>query len=366
MPAKHLSFLTLLLSIHPHPQAQMTTVQLRDVDSGLTSPAGNYRWLNVADQAYSPWYQTNYNYTKAAVAVTIDTSSQPVRGVLVATNLKPDFAYQLKLAGTPGTAANERLALAGRYWQEEWNGTQWANGSNLNDKGTGYFPSPNDLTYLARREVVAPTSPTGRRYRYTGYLVLDYFVTDSEGNATQEFLIDSCYHVLWKTSQNGRGAQDGPLKTVVFDPSPARPAYGVDYPQATVSIFGEWERLPVGGLQLRPGDYSCQVILTEESFHGSGGTLAGGWAAAMGGDATFRVAPRIQMVAVAGDRLSLAITDCYVGFTNTLERLWQVGAIGTWQSVFTFVSVSPSTNWSDSIIAPSSASFYRVRSEALP
>lgn len=366
MPTKYVLFLTLLLGVNPQPKAQTTTVQLRDVDSGLTSPAGNYRWLNVADQAYSPSYRTNFNYTKANVVVSLNTSSQPVRGVLVATNLKPDFAYQLKLTGTPGTVTSERIALVGRYWQEEWNGSQWANGSNLNDKGTGYSPSPNDLAYLARRDVADPTSPTGRHYRYTGYLVLDYFITDSDGNASLNFRVDSCYHVLWKTSQNGHGAQDGPLRTTTFDPLPTQPAYGVNYPQETVSIFGEWERLPVGGLQLRPGDYPCQIILTEESFHGSGGALAGGWAAAMGGDVSFRVAPRIQMAALAGDRLLLTITDCYVGFTNTLERSGQVGATGTWQSVFTFVNVSPSTNWSDSISAPPSTSFYRVRSEALP
>jgi hypothetical protein len=121
---------------------------------------------------------------------------------------------------------------------------------------------------------------------------LDYFITDSEGNAVLNFQIDSSYHVLWKTSQNTRGPQDGPFRTVAFDPSPTQPAYGADYPKQTVGIFGEWERLPVGGIQLRPGDYACQIILTEESFHGSGGALAGGWAAAMGAEVWFQAAPR--------------------------------------------------------------------------
>ena len=38
-----------------------------------------------------------------------------------------------------------------------------------------------------------------------------------------------------------------------------------------------------------PGNYTADFILTEESFHGSG--LAGGWAAAMGGEATWLVTP---------------------------------------------------------------------------
>ena len=59
--------------------------------------------------------------------------------------------------------------------------------------------------------------------------------------------------------------------------------------KATVSIFGEWERLPVDGIFLQPGDYIAELILTEESFHGSGGTFAGNWAAAMGTDIEFSV-----------------------------------------------------------------------------
>ena len=57
-------------------------------------------------------------------------------------------------------------------------------------------------------------------------------------------------------------------------------AYDVDYAEASVTVFGEWERLPVGGVTLPTGLYEADFVLTEESFHGSG--LAGGWAAAMG------------------------------------------------------------------------------------
>ena len=48
-----------------------------------------------------------------------------------------------------------------------------------------------------------------------------------------------------------------------------------------MSIFGEWERLPVDGIFLPEGDYGATLVLTEESFHGSGGTYAGFWAGAM-------------------------------------------------------------------------------------
>lgn len=268
-----------------------TTIYLEDIDSGLTSPAGNYRWLDVANQVYSMDYLNSYNYTQACVMVTYDESGNTLRGTLTATNLKPNFAYQLKLVS--GTPANERIGLAGRWWQEEWDGSNWANGHNLNNKGDGSSPNPNDNTYFARRDIADASSPTGLKYRYTGYLVFDYFITDEAGNAILDFETDSSYHVLWKTSQRTQTGDDGPQKSSTFDADLSL-AYndtgGDDYISKTVSIFGEWERLPVGGIFLQPGNYDdVQMILTEESFHGGGGMYAGGWASAMGADIPFSI-----------------------------------------------------------------------------
>jgi len=226
-----------------------------------------------------------------AVCVGVGAPAAGATVMLAAANLKPNFAYQLKLVGVPGTASNEGIGLAGRWWQEEWNGSEWAGGSNLNNKGDGSAPNPNDLVYFARRDVSDPTSPTGLHYRYTGYLVLDYFITDALGDAAVTFEADSSYHVLWKTSQRAPTGQDGPVVTTTFDPDPSMPAYDMDYGVSTVGVFGEWERLPVGGVFLRRGAYACGVILTEESFHGSGGALSGNWAAAMGGEVGFTVVP---------------------------------------------------------------------------
>ena len=150
--------------------------------------SANYRWLDVADQLYSASYRTDYNYTQATVSVTYDYAGSTFQGRLNATNLKPNFAYQLKLVGDPGTPANERIGLAGRWWQEEWNGSAWANGQNLNNKGTGSSPNPNDTVYSSRRDVTDLTSPTELHYRYTGYLVFEYFITDQLGNATLDFV----------------------------------------------------------------------------------------------------------------------------------------------------------------------------------
>jgi hypothetical protein len=271
---------------------------LADIDSGLTSPTGDYRWLDVGDQLYSESYRNSYNYTQATVSVTYHCGGPTFQGRLTANNLKPNFAYQVKLVGYPGTPANERIGLAGRWWQEEWNGSAWTNGQNLNNKGDGYSPSPNDDIYLDRRDDADSSSPTGLHSRYTGYLVFDYFIADPNGNAILDFEADSSYHVLWKTSQRAQTGSDGPLHSSTFDadPSPSS-AYDVDYPPITVSIFGEWERLPVGGVFPQPGTYLAQIILTEESFHGSGRTYAGNWAGAMGADIEFTVAED----ALAGD-----------------------------------------------------------------
>jgi len=262
-------------------------IYLEDLDSGLTSPTGEYRWLDVANQLYSAIYRDNYNYTQANVSITYDTQGIILAGILQAVNLKPNFAYQLKLVGTPGTSSNEQIGLAGRWWQEEWNGTSWTNGQNLNDKGNGSSPNPNDLVYFSRRNITDATSPTNLHYKYIGYLLFYYFITDEQGNATVLFETGSCYHVLWKTTQRSHTEDDGPLQTATFTATTTSPAYDTNYPEQTIDIFGEWERLPIGSVPLLQGEYTAQLILTEESFHGDGGQYAGNWAGAMGGTVQF-------------------------------------------------------------------------------
>jgi len=267
----------------------MQTVILEDIDSGTTSPTGQYRWLDVADQPYAEIYRDDYNYTEAYVQIDYSTDTTALYGTLYGTNLKPNFAYQLKLVGTAGIQCNESIGLTGRWWQEEWNGSAWVNGRNLNNKGDGTSPNPNDLVYFERRDINDPTSPTGKHYRYTAYLVFGYFITDSNGNVTFDFKANNSYHVLWKTSQRTHTSNDGPIKTTTFEVMLPHFAYDTQYPQTTVDIFGEWERLPIGGVTLPAGIYETSFILTEESFHGSGGAYAGGWAGAMGAAAGFTI-----------------------------------------------------------------------------
>ena len=264
-------------------------VALEDVNSGTTSPTGQYRWLDVNDQVYAEEYRTTYNYTQASVEVTYSIDANTLHGVLSATNLKPNFAYQFKLVGTADTNANEHIGLTGRWWQEEWNGTAWANGQNLNNKGDGSSPNPNDEVYFDRRDIIDITSPTGKHYRYTGYLVFDYFITDSLGDAMLNFRCDSSYHVLWKTSQRTHTSNDGPIKEAIFSTDPCSAAYDTANGLSIVDIFGEWERLPVGQVRLPLGEYEAEFVLTEESFHNCSSEFGGCWAAAMAGPCDFSI-----------------------------------------------------------------------------
>lgn len=265
------------------------TVNLAKIDSGTTSPTGQYRWRDVADYYYAESYRNTYDYDQAIVQIDFATDSNALFGTLNASNLKPNFAYQLKLVGTPGTMSNEQVGLAGRWWQEEWNGTDWANGQNLNNKGNGTSPNPNDLLYFERVLVNDPDSPTGRHYRFTGYLVFDYFITDDKGNAVFDFVTNSSYHVLWKTSQRTHTSNDGPVKSITFDPDPNSPAYDTDYGVYTFAIFGEWERLPIEGILLFDGSYDVSFLLTEESFHSCSVEYSGCWAGAMSGSSYFTI-----------------------------------------------------------------------------
>ena len=95
---------------------------------------GRFRAFSSCDAAFRPRrnsssgtdnsssYRNSYNYTQASVTLTYDENNETFHGLLNATNLKPNFAYQVKLSGISGTPSNEQIGLAGRWWQEEWNG----------------------------------------------------------------------------------------------------------------------------------------------------------------------------------------------------------------------------------------------------
>lgn len=269
------------------------TVALRD---GGSSSA--LRWLDVADQPYSAAFQAGFDYGNAGVAARVEfqDEAEVFAGTLTVAGLKPNFAYQIKIEGTPGGRTdNEWIGHAGRFWQEQWLGDRWGAGMNLNvqpDPNPAFnYPglNPNDLIYLSRRDLVDSTGHP--LYRYTGYLVLGYFITDAHGDATVPFRQTNSYHVLWKTQQRARDVlRDGPLVEARLEAAGSYLpfAYAAAGAETTVGLFGEWERQPRDGVMLPSGDYPVKFILTEECFH-SGLALGGGYAKAMEGEIAFRL-----------------------------------------------------------------------------
>lgn len=200
--------------------------------------------------------------------------------------------------------SNALIGWHGRWWQETWNGVAWSSGANLNNKGSangglGQWPSPNDVVYVERRDIPEPTSPTGRLYRYMAYRPFEYFITDHAGDAEFDFRVDSTYHVLFKTTQRTPDSYDGRILTCTYSVDPALdPAYDTPLAETRVQVFGEWERLPIGHVPLLPGVYDCDIMLTEESFHGTDGAFSGSWAPAVRARIAFRIlaAPTILKI----------------------------------------------------------------------
>lgn len=263
-----------------------TTVLSLDYDPGWPWP-GNQRWKDIAGNMYAGTPDTaiatkadyvgdpegsgiGTDYAGASVTVDWSVAGQRLTGTITGTNLKPNFAYQLKLEGFGSGDTNTTLGELGR-----WSGTAYAS---------------------------------------TGYLPFGYIVTDSAGNVSTSFVTDSSYHVLMRDSTSTGttgtygfgtpGVNDGPVIWSDFDPDTGSSWYDVDYGPAHVGVYGQREpgkALP-GELLLPFGSYECKFVLTEESFHDTSGTFhpgwgiwsgapAGSWASPFKGDICFEVTP---------------------------------------------------------------------------
>ena len=239
---KRLVFMLAIAIVFIPTMARPGGVSLQPVDDVTTRPDTPYRWMDIADFLYASGYQEFFNYGQPAVMLSYCDISPTFEGILVASGLKPNFAYQVKLVGKPtqvwGTDgddwANEQIGDAGRWWRKQ--------------------PNPgnaNDADYEAHKD-----EPS---YIYEGYLLFDFFVTSEQGNANVTFSADSSFHVLWAThdsTNDGTGhrdstADDGPVKYFALTASTAThpDAYATDYGSALVGIYAEWEpnrALPAG------------------------------------------------------------------------------------------------------------------------
>lgn len=240
---------------------------LRPLELGPYPPAGQYyRYRDILDHQYvfSPGDGSCMGCYDPPASVTLQIASGPadtLEGTLIATNLRPHFAYQVKLEGTPQKPypwssadladprnwANKQIGSVGRWWCDT----------------CGWNVTDSEL----RRH---------RGHWILGYVLFDFFITDINGNAEQPIHLDSSFHVLWRTDQRTPTSNDGPPREHVVTWSSE--VYGPSsFPDTLASVYAEWEpsRPLPGQVTLLAGQYQCRLLLTEESFHNVPPELAG-------------------------------------------------------------------------------------------
>ncbi|MFW6163547.1 MAG: hypothetical protein ACODAJ_12320 [Planctomycetota bacterium] len=203
-------------------------------------------------------------------------SGPTFEGTLTAARLKPTFAYQLKLNGRPALLfgdegddqANERLGYAGRWWARQ---------TRLDDGAVVRQWRSSDEEYQGWK--ARGFQDAEHRVVFEGYLLFDYLVTDADGAARLDIALDSSFHVLFRTDQREPRPHDSPPTAHTVVARADSPWYDADLPPQTVELYAEWEptRALPGQCRLPPGDYRCQLFLTEESFH-ERSLDAGSWA----------------------------------------------------------------------------------------
>lgn len=248
----------------PCPEA---TEQLGDAPNVTTWPPAPYRWKDIGTNVYAQSYKDTYFYDDAVVTVTYAPCEQiTFAGHLSAANLKPNFAYQIKLVGKPtglwgaegDDLTNEMLGFTGRWWRTQPN-----------------THNSNDADYIANHD-----NPD---YIFEGYLVLDFFLSNPDGTIEIDFAVDSSYHVLFWEHQRTPGACDSPVKYATVTGSATDVAYDVDVGPTDIGVYAEIERLCTGTTTMPLGTYNCRFLLSEETFHATD-VDDGYWASAMSYD----------------------------------------------------------------------------------
>ena len=235
---------------------------------------GKERWCDVAGNYYTRQFAATFSYEHDAddsprILVRIQPEGVTLRGRIEAHNLKPNFAYQIKLFGDfDHRRSFERIGYTGRWRLPGW-------GTNYTDEDYEEFPEE-------------------RKHEARAYIFFDYFVTDAHGNAARDIYLDSSLHVLWLRRQWYTGVTDTDLNEVtILASAPEVYARPKREPQ-TVAIWAEREscRYTHADQQIRlpPGDYKAVLGLTEESFH-SYDTDGGYWATVAKVPVQFRILP---------------------------------------------------------------------------
>lgn len=223
-----------------------------------------------------PGEVTPYTYDQATVILDYRYRDQTLVGTLSGANLKPNFAYQIKLNGKPTAfwgvdgddVANESLGYAGRWWRHK------INLSDPNDV-TGSNSSDADYDFWKAKDF----TDGDYQYVFEGYLLFDYAVTDVTGTFSKPLALNSSFHVLWRTSQRTPAPEDSAPATYIVVADSGSEWYDLDS-TSTVQLYAEWEpgRALPDTLLMPVGAYNVRMFLTEESFHESSLEGGGSWA----------------------------------------------------------------------------------------
>lgn len=220
------------------------------------------RLWDIDDRPYDGFLAQGFSYSRAQVELTYDAAPETpyFKGRLRASGLKPNFSYQLKLAGKPkdgargweqygDDVANERIGRIGRWWDDE-----------------GQFNSTdNSFNTLYKN-----ATPASRNTIY-GYQLMAIAVSDSNGEVDVAFDGSGSYHVTWQDKQLfGKDFDAG-----TFSIGSVSPYYGYGHAVADKDVKLWLEREPgrPARVALPRGHYDVRFIITEDSFHNNfGGT----------------------------------------------------------------------------------------------
>ena len=259
--------------------------------------AGDLRWLDISEFPYAESFRTGFDYSNADsyASAAWNDSAPTLSGTLTAVQLKPNFAYQMKLVGK-ANITSARTPPSAKTNPEGWASWQLGNSGRWWCATCGWNVADSDLASHLRRG-----------HYVIGYLLFDFFVTDAGGNAVKPFALKSTYHVLWRADQRTRGANDSPI--LWQDLSRGNWGYGLDpaQPGPRVGVYAEWEpsRPKPGKVRLPAGIYPVWFNLTEESFHDNLGNTVpygGFWAQVLEGGVTFRDTDNARLIAADMNR----------------------------------------------------------------
>lgn len=221
--------------------------------------SGNERWADISGNFYTDDFVSGFSYaangdSSPKVFIKIEPKGKTLIGRLEARNLKPNFAYQLKLFGDfKYRKSFETIGSVGRW--------------RLPGIGTNY----TDKDYQQASEKI--------KSKTEAYILFDFFVTDAKGNAVREFKLDSCLHVLWKVSSRYTKKPERELLRVVVNADDSKVYSRPKKKPFTEYLWAEIEKGRYSPGQttfsLPAGTYNAFFILTEESFHSH--DRDGGW-----------------------------------------------------------------------------------------